>query len=63
MTSAVANNFDFSHYLEIGRRKVEEVLDRSLPRERHESLREAIRFSLLAGGKRLRPILASLVVS
>ena len=34
-----------------------ESLDQSLVPERPESLREAMRYSLLAGGKRLRPIL------
>ena len=33
------------------------IRDRSLVPERPESLREAMRYSLLAGGKRLRPIL------
>ncbi|NDC13943.1 MAG: polyprenyl synthetase family protein, partial [Synechococcaceae bacterium WB9_2_170] len=37
--------------------QVEAALDGSLGPERPESLREAMRYSLLAGGKRLRPIL------
>ena len=57
MTAVVANGFDFSQYLEAGRLKVEQALDSSLGPERPESLREAMRYSLLAGGKRLRPIL------
>ena len=57
MTAAVATGFDFADYLEAGRRKVEEALDGALGPERPESLREAMRYSLLAGGKRLRPIL------
>jgi|TARA_E500000178_G_scaffold223632_1_gene220602 geranylgeranyl diphosphate synthase type II len=57
MTAVVASGFDFSQFLEAGRRKVEEALDGSLGPERPESLREAMRYSLLAGGKRLRPIL------
>ena len=57
MTAVVANGFDFSQYLEAGRLKVEAALDSSLGPERPESLREAMRYSLLAGGKRLRPIL------
>ena len=49
--------FDFAAYLEAARLKVEAALDGSLGPERPESLREAMRYSLLAGGKRLRPIL------
>ena len=57
MTAAVTTTFDFAAYLEAARTRVEEALDHSLPPERPESLREAMRYSLLAGGKRLRPIL------
>jgi len=49
--------FDFAAYLEAARLKVEQALDGSLAPERPESLRDAMRYSLLAGGKRLRPIL------
>jgi geranylgeranyl diphosphate synthase type II len=49
--------FDFGAYLEAARLRVEAALDASLGPERPESLREAMRYSLLAGGKRLRPIL------
>jgi geranylgeranyl diphosphate synthase type II len=49
--------FDFASYLEACRRRVEAALDGALGPERPESLREAMRYSLLAGGKRLRPIL------
>ncbi|MFM8260053.1 MAG: polyprenyl synthetase family protein, partial [Vulcanococcus sp.] len=49
--------FDFGAYLEAARLQVEAALDGSLGPERPESLREAMRYSLLAGGKRLRPIL------
>ena len=49
--------FDFASYLETARVRVEAALDASLAPERPESLREAMRYSLLAGGKRLRPIL------
>jgi geranylgeranyl diphosphate synthase type II len=49
--------FDFAAYLEAARLRVEAALDGSLAAERPESLREAMRYSLLAGGKRLRPIL------
>ncbi|MEB3157862.1 MAG: farnesyl diphosphate synthase [Synechococcus sp.] len=49
--------FDFSAYLSSQKQWVESALDDSLGPERPESLREAMRYSLLAGGKRLRPIL------
>jgi geranylgeranyl diphosphate synthase type II len=49
--------FDFAAYLEAARLRVEAALDASLALERPESLWEAMRYSLLAGGKRLRPIL------
>jgi len=48
---------DFAAYLEAARLQVEAALDASLAPERPESLREAMRYSLLAGGKRLRPML------
>lgn len=49
--------FDFKAYLSCSKDKVEIALDAALGPERPESLREAMRYSLLAGGKRLRPIL------
>ncbi|WP_186696929.1 geranylgeranyl diphosphate synthase CrtE [Cyanobium sp. NS01] len=52
-----AGSFDFPAYLEATRLRVETALEASLGPERPESLREAMRYSLLAGGKRLRPIL------
>jgi geranylgeranyl diphosphate synthase type II len=58
MTAAVSTTFDFAAYLEAARLRVETALDDSLGPERPESLREAMRYSLLAGGKRLRPISA-----
>ncbi|MCP9848367.1 geranylgeranyl diphosphate synthase CrtE [Cyanobium sp. Morenito 9A2] len=57
MTVAVSTSFEFAAYLEAARLRVEAALDVSLGPERPESLREAMRYSLLAGGKRLRPIL------
>ena len=53
MTAVVANGFDFSQYLEAGRLKVEAALDSSLGPERPESLREAMRYSLLAVTSRM----------
>ncbi len=49
--------FDFKAYLAAQKQMVEAALDDSLGPEKPESLREAMRYSLLAGGKRLRPIL------
>ena len=57
MAEAVSSLFDFSAYLVKARTRVEVALDSSLGPERPEQLREAMRYSLLAGGKRLRPIL------
>ncbi|MAR52630.1 MAG: farnesyl-diphosphate synthase [Propionibacteriaceae bacterium] len=51
------STFDFAAYLKIARDRVEIALDASMGPERPESLRNAMRYSLLAGGKRLRPIL------
>ncbi len=50
-------SFDFSTYLIKHKKDVEAALDDSLGPEKPEQLREAMRYSLLAGGKRLRPIL------
>ncbi len=57
MAEAVSSSFEFSAYLVKARTRVEEALDGSLGPERPEQLRESMRYSLLAGGKRLRPIL------
>ena len=51
------STFDFASYLKLSRDRVEIALDSSMGPERPESLRDAMRYSLLAGGKRLRPIL------
>ena len=51
------STFDFANYLKLSRDRVEIALDASMGPERPESLRDAMRYSLLAGGKRLRPIL------
>ena len=56
-TSTQLNGFDFPQYLARTKDLVETALDAALGPERPESLREAMRYSLLAGGKRLRPIL------
>ncbi len=54
---AVISSFDFAAYLAKAKNRVEGALDGSLGPERPEELRQAMRYSLLAGGKRLRPIL------
>ena len=51
--------FDLHRYMEEKTRLVDEALDRVLPgeQERPARLHQAMRYSLFAGGKRLRPIL------
>jgi geranylgeranyl diphosphate synthase type II len=51
---------DLTSYLEKKRAKVENELDSILPKESEYPpiLHEAMRYSVFAGGKRLRPILA-----
>jgi len=49
--------FDLSTYLKERQAQVEAALDRSLPLVYPEKIYEAMRYSLLATGKRLRPIL------
>jgi len=50
---------DVQTWLENRRRMVEEALDRYFPADRHQpaTLHRAIRYSLLSGGKRIRPLL------
>ncbi len=49
--------FDLKAYLAQQAQQVEAALDQSLPMRYPEQIYEAMRYSLLAGGKRLRPIL------
>jgi geranylgeranyl diphosphate synthase type II len=51
---------DISHYLEQKRQDVDRFLDQVIPTDKIEptTLHEAMRYSLFAGGKRVRPILA-----
>lgn len=51
------SNFDLKTYLQEKKDLVEKALDESLPMGKPEKIYEAMRYSLLAGGKRLRPIL------
>ena len=57
MTEVIDNIQDFERYLTDTRNVVEEALNLSLGPENPEVLRESMRYSLLAGGKRIRPIL------
>ncbi|MEO0458077.1 MAG: geranylgeranyl diphosphate synthase CrtE [Cyanobacteria bacterium P01_A01_bin.114] len=52
-----ATAFDLSTYLSVRQAQVETALDQSLTVAYPEQIYEAMRYSLLAGGKRLRPIL------
>lgn len=52
-----SSGFELASYLEEKRLLVEEALDRSLSINKPEKIYEAMRYSLMAGGKRLRPIL------
>ncbi|NMF82572.1 geranylgeranyl diphosphate synthase CrtE [Nodosilinea sp. P-1105] len=49
--------FDLSAYLSDRRQQVEAAIDQALAIQYPETLYEAMRYSMLAGGKRLRPIL------
>ena len=57
MKEVIDNISDFEKYLKDTKKIVEEALDFSLGPENPEILRESMRYSLLAGGKRIRPIL------
>ncbi|MDX1386371.1 MAG: polyprenyl synthetase family protein [bacterium] len=56
----MSKSFDLKNYLETRRQWVDEALDRYLPAADQwpEKLNESVRYSMFAGGKRLRPILA-----
>ena len=56
-SSTPESAFDLSTYLVEQKRAVEVALDSALPVIYPEKIYEAMRYSLLAGGKRLRPIL------
>lgn len=56
-TSSQETRFDLSAYLAERQAQVEAALDRSLQVIYPETIYEAMRYSLMAGGKRLRPIL------
>ncbi|NEQ52776.1 MAG: hypothetical protein F6K11_22000, partial [Leptolyngbya sp. SIO3F4] len=57
MTTDVAADFDLKTYLTAKCTEVEAALAQSLPVVYPETIYESMRYSLMAGGKRLRPIL------
>jgi geranylgeranyl diphosphate synthase, type II len=54
---ALTKDFDLANYLKSHQIQVEAALENSLPVVYPETIYESMRYSLLAGGKRLRPIL------
>ncbi|MBW4647310.1 MAG: polyprenyl synthetase family protein [Kastovskya adunca ATA6-11-RM4] len=52
-----SSTFNLKSYLEAQQAQVEAALEQSLPQAYPDKIYEAMRYSLLAGGKRLRPIL------
>ena len=57
MTSSAKTTFDLKTYLRDRQQRVEAALDESIQSGYPETIYDAMRYSLLAGGKRLRPIL------
>jgi geranylgeranyl diphosphate synthase, type II len=57
-----STQFSLKTYLEQKKEFVEDALNKSLPIQEPVKIYEAMRYSLLAGGKRLRPILCLAVV-
>jgi len=57
MVETEAMSFDLAAYLQRQKEAIEVALDRALPLGVPTRLYESMRYSLLAGGKRLRPIL------
>mmetsp|Transcript_40147 Transcript_40147/g.48644 ORF Transcript_40147/g.48644 Transcript_40147/m.48644 type:complete len:381 (+) Transcript_40147:172-1314(+) len=55
--AAEATEFDFNEYVKKTAAVVEKALDASIEEEYPESLTKSMRYSLLAGGKRIRPML------
>ena len=55
--SQLKPTFDLKAYMAERKAMVEKALDESLPMAYPEKIYESMRYSLLAGGKRLRPIL------
>ncbi|WP_036479206.1 geranylgeranyl diphosphate synthase CrtE [Myxosarcina sp. GI1] len=57
LTETEQSTFNLKSYLQQRKALVEQALDRSISITRPATIYEAMRYSLLAGGKRLRPIL------
>lgn len=57
LSGSTPSNFNLVDYLSQRRELVEAALDASIPVVYPEKIYEAMRYSLMAGGKRLRPIL------
>jgi geranylgeranyl diphosphate synthase type II len=57
MTSSTETTFDLKAYLRDRQQRVEAALDASIDPGYPETIYDAMRYSLMAGGKRLRPIL------
>lgn len=55
--SSCADKFNFAQYMENKANTVNEALDAAVPMAYPETVHDSIRYSLLAGGKRVRPIL------
>ena len=56
-TTAAAAVFDFKEYMHNAGEEINRALDEALPMRPPETVHEAMRYSLLAGGKRIRPAL------
>ena len=59
LSDGQATSFDLTAYLKQSGRDVDEGLNRLLPpaKTKPKTLHEAMRYSIFAGGKRLRPVL------
>jgi len=55
--TAVATEFDFAEYMKQKAAITEKALDESVTQQYPDSVHESMRYSLLAGGKRIRPAL------
>jgi geranylgeranyl diphosphate synthase, type II len=56
-TASAARSFDFKIYMGERAALIDEALDRAVPLQYPEVILESMRYSLLAGGKRVRPAL------
>ncbi|XP_058072590.1 geranylgeranyl pyrophosphate synthase, chloroplastic-like [Magnolia sinica] len=57
MTKLASHAFDFKSYMLQKGSSVNQALDRAISLREPETIHEAMRYSLLAGGKRVRPVL------